>query len=80
VVKSQYDQPDGGSRFLDTEYRVRVRYERATDDIEIAAERTTGYGGCQPEVVRFRNEGLSPSEQLEHVLVTVAEWIGENLK
>jgi len=71
VVKSQYDQP---------EYRVRVRYERTTDDLEIAAERTTGYSGCQPEVVRFRVNGLSAQEQLEQVLLTVARWIGENLK
>ena len=71
VVKSKYDQP---------EYRVRVQYARATDDIEIAAERTTGYHSMQPDVVRFRNDGLSSVEQLEHVLVTVARWIGENLK
>jgi len=72
VVKSQYDQP---------EYRVRVRYERSTDDIEIAAERTTGYGGCQPDVVRCqRSEGPSSGEELERALVQVAQWIGENLK
>jgi len=69
VVKSQYDQP---------EYRVRLRYERSTDDIEIAAERTTGYGGCQPEVLRF-TVGTA-SERLESTLIQVAHWIGENLK